>query len=203
MAWEPDYVSTGELRDYVRIPTDDVEDSAQLALAIAGASRAIDRTCRRQFGFSSTAPRIYTPRFHPQLLKIVVDIDDLMDDPAGVTVASDVAGDGGFATPVPTFTLGPVNAAAEGKPWSYLVPTVPVPVVRESVRVTAQWGWPTVPSAVKQACLMQASRLLARRDSPYGVTGSPDTGGELRLLAKVDPDVAVLLRHYTRRWYAV
>ena len=39
----------------------------------------------------------------------------------------------------------------------------------------------------------EASRWFARRNSPYGIAGSPEMGSELRLLAKLDPDVAVML----------
>jgi hypothetical protein len=55
-----------------------------------------------------------------------------------------------------------------------------------------------VPSAVKLATRLQASRFMARRDSPYGVAGSPDAGSEIRLLSRVDPDVAVALRGFSR-----
>jgi len=52
---------------------------------------------------------------------------------------------------------------------------------------------------VHEACLLQSSRIAARRDSPFGVAGSPETGSELRLLDRVDPDVAVTLSRYRRR----
>jgi len=55
-----------------------------------------------------------------------------------------------------------------------------------------------VPTTVKQATLLQASRVFARREAPFGVAGSPDMGSELRLLEKVDPDVAVMLVPYVR-----
>lgn len=204
MTWAPSYVTTAELKAYVKIPLDDVADDTNVAHAIAGASRAIDRLCKRQFGkVASAVPRIYTPRYHPQLRKTVVDTDDLMDV-TGLVVSSDMAGDGGFATTVTAYTLGPVNAAADGRPWSLLVNTgSSMPLTPESVRVTALWGWTAVPEAITQACLIQSSRFLSRRDSPYGVAGDPAAGSELRLLAKVDPDVAVIVRDYTRRWYAV
>lgn len=60
-----------------------------------------------------------------------------------------------------------------------------------------------IPSAVKQACLIQASRFVTRRYAPFGVAGSPDSGSEIRLLAKVDVDVAVILGPYISWWGAV
>jgi hypothetical protein len=68
-----------------------------------------------------------------------------------------------------------------------------------ALAVTAKWGYAAaIPKSVIEANLLQASRLFSRRQSPYGVAGSPDLGGELRLLAKVDPDVAVLLARYVK-----
>lgn len=207
MAWAPDYATAIELAAYVRI--DDSVDDAQLALAVAAASRAIDRTTRRQFGVVDVpVARFYTARHDAALGRLVVDLDDLMST-TGLVVEVDTEGDGTYAGTIAAadYTLMPRNAAADGRPWTLLSPsgdsTVGLSTVEGAVRITALWGWSSVPPAVKQACLTQASRLLARRDAPFGVAGSPEAGSEMRLLAKVDPDVAVLLRHYTRRWWAV
>jgi hypothetical protein len=64
------------------------------------------------------------------------------------------------------------------------------------------WGWDAVPDAVKEATLLQGSRLDFRRVAPAGVAGSPETGSEVRLLARVDPDVAVSLKDFIRWWAA-
>lgn len=56
------------------------------------------------------------------------------------------------------------------------------------------------PEPVKLAAMIQASRLSKRRDSPFGVAGSPEFGSELRLLSKLDPDVETLLRPYRLPW---
>lgn len=207
MAWAPDYCTTDELSAYVRIPADDVEDVVQLGLAIAAASRAIDRTCKRQFGLAtSPVPRYYTAVTDPVLKVLVVNTNDLQTT-VGLVVEADTENDGTYSTAITGYLMKPGNAPADGVPWSQIAFTsaassVPT-TIPEAVRVTARWGWTTVPDSVKQATLLQASRLLSRRDSPFGVAGSPEAGSEMRLLAKVDPDVAVLLRHYTRRWWAV
>lgn len=60
-----------------------------------------------------------------------------------------------------------------------------------------------IPAGVTQACLLQASRFFARRYSPFGIAGSPENGSELRLLSRVDPDVAVVLAPYRVWWGAV
>jgi hypothetical protein len=48
------------------------------------------------------------------------------------------------------------------------------------------------------AARIQAGRFSIRQESLYGVAGSPAAGSELRLLARVDPDVGVSLANYVR-----
>ena len=204
MPWAPNYTNTTDLADFVRIG--DTLDEVQLSLAISTASRAIDRACGRQFGSITTAaPRYYTARWNRERCRWAVSIDDLMstDD---LAVAFDTDEDETFAGEIDLFTLGPRNAQAEGQPWVELVvrpgsaalPTT----LADGVRVTALWGWDQVPDAIEEACLLQASRILARRNSPFGVAGSPEAGNELRLLAKLDPDVEVAVKPYRRVWGA-
>lgn len=59
-----------------------------------------------------------------------------------------------------------------------------------------------MPAVVSSACLIQAARFFVRRDSSYGIAGSPELGNELRLLARLDPDVALLLTSVKRWWAA-
>jgi hypothetical protein len=192
MAWAPDYATSAELKAYTRI-ADSVDDT-QVALALTASSRAIDRATGRQFGVVSPAEeRVYTPFYDRHRRRWLVAIDDL-----ATTTSLVVEVDG---TAVTAYTLEPRNAVLKGKVWETLVfdtdsPTLPTGVEFE-VAITALWGWSSVPSAVKQACLLQA-----RRDSPFGVAGSPDLGNELRLLAKLDPDVSVSLSAYIRWWAA-
>jgi hypothetical protein len=61
-------------------------------------------------------------------------------------------------------------------------------------RVTARWGWPAVPQPIREANLIQALRLFARRGSPEGVLGSAEWGG-IRV-SRLDPDVAALVGRY-------
>lgn len=193
MALEPDYVTDTELKAFVRI--DDDQDDAQVALAITAASRAVDDHTNRQFGkVDAPATRYYTAQARTDRGRWVVLIDDLMST-TGLTVTIE-------AGTVDLYTLEPRNAAADGRPWTRLVvdpDATNQPTGDEyEFAIAAPWGWTAVPIPVKQATSLQASRLLARRDSPFGVAGSPDLGSELRLLAKVDADVAVLLRRYVR-----
>lgn len=198
MAWAPAYATPAELKAYTRIPSDDSLDDVQVSLAIEAASRAIDVHTNRQFGSVSPAQeRFYPARWDRRRCLWVVDTDDLMS-----TTNLAIEADGEAVT---AYTLEPVNAAAKGRPWTGFVvdsDSAATPTASENVAVTGLWGWTAVPDAIKQACLLQANRFLSRRNSPYGVTGSPDMGSELRLLSRVDPDVAVILGPYVRWWGA-
>lgn len=202
MAWQPDYATLAELRAYVRIPVGDTLDDADLTLAIGSTSRAVDQYCDRQFGkVDSLQARYYTAMWDPRRWRYRVEIDDLMTS-VGVEVSYD---DGTLTFPTAVdFTkcrLDPLNAAADGEPWTTLIlpENTTAPCGVGDVEVTATWGWTAVPDEVKQATLIQSARIIKRRDSPFGVAGSPEMGNELRLLSKLDPDVCVLLSS-VRKW---
>jgi len=192
MVWAPDYITAAELRAWARIP--DSADDAEIATAISAASRAIDGFCRRTFGAVDDATVWHAADRSPYALRgrWAVEIPDLFDDtdmavtdPDGVTdVTADVR-------------LEPLNAPMEGKPWTRLTfpgaTTWTCDPAGGLLAVSALWGWPEVPAGVVQACKIQAHRFLVRRDSPYGVAGSPNTGSELRLAARLDPDVRTAL----------
>jgi len=72
------------------------------------------------------------------------------------------------------------------------------PTIVKQVKITCQWGWSTVPHAIKQATLLQATRLFKRKDSPFSTYGNPETGtGEL--FNKFDPDAMKLIKGYIKR----
>jgi hypothetical protein len=80
----------------------------------------------------------------------------------------------------------------------YLFPTVNANYGEQAlVQVTARYGWASVPSPVKQACIIQASRLFKRLDSPLGVAGFGDLGA-IRVSRFLDPDMAQLVEPYRR-----
>lgn len=206
MAWAPDYTTTAAVKTFLRVT--DTTDDAVIAQAIATASRQVDKAANRQFGQSGPSEaRYYTPRWDRDRGRWVIKIDDLQTT-AGLLVNADLDDSGAYLDLVDEYALQPVNAAAKGFPWTRIVvhPSSSVqPCSREnSVEVTANpWGWSAVPAPIAHATALQASRLVARRDSPYGIAGSPDTGSELRLLARLDPDVDVIVRAYQRMWGAV
>lgn len=203
MAWAPSYATTAQVRAFARIGDD--ADDTELDLAVASASRAIDTTCNRQFGVVGSAEeRFYTARWDAKRCRWVVDIDDLMSTSGFAAETQDADGDTVGA--IDDYLLEPRNAAARGRPWTLLVVKPDSsfkPTGRTGeVAITALWGWTAVPDPIVNATMLQANRLFARRTSPYGVAGSPDVGSELRLLARLDPDVAVAVGPYRRWWGA-
>lgn len=200
MAWAPDYATTSELKGMLGIPSATTTYDTELALVISAASRAIDHAADRQFGvLSAAAARVYTPRTFTGGRRVIMD--DLMTT-TDLVVKADDDGDGVYERTITSaeYRLFPWNAAADGMPWTILFPewgTV-FPACERSMEITAKWGWTEVPDVVHQACLTQAGRLFKRRDAPFGVAGSLQDGSEIRLLSRLDPDVAVLIASVRR-----
>lgn len=198
MTWAPDYTTSAALKRRLQIDTLDTTNDLDIALAITAASRAIDRHCNRQFGrVASPTERIYTAQYNQRRRLIVIPIDDLMPVTGGLVVEVD-------AGTVTDYTLEPVNAAADGMPFTRIAvnstSTIQPTCVENGVSITTpDWGWSAIPPSVENACLIQSHRFVNRKDSPYGIEGSPQTeGGELRILARLDADVKIMLTNYVR-----
>jgi hypothetical protein len=195
VVWKPDYVTLVNAKDYLRIA--DTADDTQIAFWITAASRAVDKRCNRQFGQAAGAvARTYRrpANYNPVSGLWELEVDDLMATPT-------LVGSGAWASA--GYTLLPDNAALEGVPWQRIgtasQPIMVSPGAPYPVSVTALWGWTTVPAQVSAAVLLQVARWYARRESPLGVAGSPDLGSEIRLLARLDPDVSTTLAGLSRR----
>ena len=184
------YATLAELKSALRI-TDTVDD-VLLQLALDTADDQINGHCDRTFLDSgATTPRSF--RYYDKY----APIDDFSTT-TGLVVS--VAGSTLLAD---DYQVLPRNAPAYGRPFYSIlfdVPPINFTFTEEPITVTARWGWATVPVAVREASLLQASRTFSRRLSPYGIAGSPETGSELRLLARLDPDVQLALAPYVKVW---
>lgn len=209
MAWRPAYTTLALLKAQVRV-TDSADDTAFTA-AIEAASRAIDHECGRQFGVVSPAvARTYS--YDPCLIiddSPALEIDDL-SSVTSLTVETDEDDTGTYATDLTIstdFAVWPYNASADGRPYTHLLTKgssfYAWPRYPNAIRVTGLFGWAAVPAVVSSACLIQAARFFVRRDASFGIAGSPELGNEMRLLDRLDPDVAVLLSSVKRYWGAV
>lgn len=192
----PSYASLGDLKSAIRIT--DTDSDTLLQVALDAATSAIDEHCNRTF----TASTVASVRYFEPLSDGLVSTDDFWSTD-GLVISS-----GGSVVSLAIYnvsagyTLLPENAPSLGEPYTGFryshSPLASWPLLwaaqKASVAVTAKWGYAlAVPAAVKMACLLQASRWFARRNSPYGIAGSPEMGSEIRLLAKLDADVAVML----------
>jgi len=197
MATGDPYITADELAGYLRMDNGAAADGDDLLdVSVRSASEWINSWCRRDFNLADTA----TARYFDVSRDGMVLVDDIGH--ATITVATDTANDGTYATTwdstdVQVLPLGSLDA---GEPVMSLRPVgsyrFPIPSTRTGmVQVTARWGWPTVPYAVRQACRIQAARLYRRHESPEGVLGGGDFG-LVRVGSRLDPDVELLLAPY-------
>lgn len=208
------YATLTELRD--RFAIADPYDDTVLDLVLDAVSRRISDHCLRIFwdaGLDDDGEVLQAPAtarlVGPDHVRCgVVYVEDFSTT-TGLVVKTDDNDDGTYETTwtISTdFQVEPLNGVVNGQPgWPYwrirAVGSRSFPVSttgRPTVQVTARWGWATVPSPVREACLLQAARLFDRKNSPLGVAGFADLGAVTRLLAKLDPDVEFMLSPYRK-----
>jgi hypothetical protein len=194
MAITNGYATLAQIKTAARI-TDAIDDSL-LEMAVEAASRMIDAECDRNFYSSGTATRDFTPND-----QYTVDTDDLTNI---VSVKLDDQGDLSFQITLSEtdYQREPLNQRVSGNPYpvyrlrmigDYLLP---IWGHQATVRIEGVYGFTPVPIQITQACVIQASRIYKRLDSPLGVAGFGDMGA-IRV-GKVDPDVAMLIRPFKK-----
>jgi len=188
------YCTLAEVKAALRI-TDSIDDTL-LETAVESASRLVDGFAGRNFYANGTAVRLFTPED-----RIICEIDDLISLTSLVVSADlDAVFDQTWAAT--DYQLEPLNGRADGLTgWpatriravgAYIFGTN---IGEASVKVTGTWGWSAAPVAVKQATIIQASRIFKRLDSPLGVLSAPDLG-YIRVGTRLDPDVQQLVEPY-------
>jgi hypothetical protein len=197
-----DYASLSQLKSALRI-TDAVDDSL-LNTALDSASRWVDGWCDRSFAPAGTA--VTSRDYVPTTTFGIVQIDDCvevtevrLDDDLDRTFSKTLLSIDWAPEPVNETTYGLVLPFTRLR--SYEDGYWPVWRGQPTVRVFARYGWPEIPDAVREATILQASRLFTRLDSPLGVAGFGDMGA-MRVSRFVDPDVEQLLAPYRRIRYA-
>ncbi|QJT01783.1 phage gp6-like head-tail connector protein [Streptomyces asoensis] len=189
-----EYVTLEELKSQLKIePSDDTRD-ADLNRARASASRSIDKTTGRRFWLD---PEPVTWTFNPRGRICREDDGDLflVDDIGSEEGLVVEVGSGANWSAVTDYETSPDNALAKGQPITGLLRVLGTwGIATARLRVTAQFGWPTVPDDIQQAALIQATRLFKRKDSPEGIIGSAEWG--VRNLSRRDPDVWALIEPY-------
>lgn len=192
MAITNGYATLNEVKAALRI-TDNVDD-ALLEMAVESASRLIDGYTLRTFSNAGTATRDFAADDSYNCY-----IDDLI---SLTTLQTTDEKGGSYETwNSNDYQLNPVNGRIDGIATPY---TSILAIDRKSfekdgnealVRVTGTWGWSAIPMQVRQATIIQASRIYKRLDSPLGVAGFGDLGA-IRIGRALDPDVEQLVMPY-------
>lgn len=201
------YATVADLSAYLPGST---SNTTLASLSLNTASRWIENHCDRKFWLDpNPLAKTFVADSRYQLDLRNIPFADIATT-TGLVIKTDASGDGTFETTWTTadYELLPVNApytGSEANPWTGVravgTLTFPLPYTgllarADRVQITAKWGWPAVPSAVQQACLLQAARLFSRSKSPDGVAGFGESVA-LRVSNQLDPDVAEMLRDYT------
>ena len=194
MAITNGYCTLAEVKAALRI-TDNIDDTL-LENAVEAASRRIDGECSRRFYIDATT----SARTYAANRSAFVFVDDIATT-TGLVVKVDDTFSGSYST---TLTVGtdyqnePLNAAAQNEPITLLrALNAGFPVEnngRALIEVTAKWGWPAIPDAIREATVLLAARQFKRLDSPLGVAGFGDLGAIV--VRRIDPDVAAMVAPY-------
>lgn len=202
MAITNGYCTLADVKAALRIPNADTVDDSLLETAVESASRLVDGFAQRSFFAGGTAVRYFTPDS-----MLLCEIDDLV---SLTQLASSTNLDGNFDRVWTSneYQLEPLNNKVDGLiGWPYTrIRAVtgiyisansyfPINNSEASVKVTGTWGWSAVPAAIKQATILQSSRIFKRLDSPLGVLSAPDLG-YIRVGSRLDPDVQQLVDPY-------
>lgn len=178
----------------------DSTDDPRISLAVEAASRMIEADCNRRFyQDASVSTRVFTP-----LSGFLVLTDDISTT-TGLIVKTDTGFDGTFGQTWTSadYQLEPLNGIVDGQVWpatqirAIESLTFPYSRTRAVVQVTAKWGWSAVPTAVKQAAIIQSISVFKSVEAPFGALGLADTG-ILRIRSGLHPSAAMLVAPYRR-----
>jgi hypothetical protein len=192
------YASLAQFKAAVNI-TDNTDDAA-LQNVLDATDTLIDLYCDRKTGFGTASEtRYYTAEDYQYVLT-----DDLVSI---TTLQTDDDANGTYETTWTAgtdYVLAPRNAALDGFPYTEIDTSVTWPRnfpkdVYLGVKVIGVFGFPSVPSAVVQAEIIQAGAVWNSRTAPFGVIGSADLGGILRMSRALHPEAALILEPYRKR----
>jgi hypothetical protein len=196
-----DYITQANLKNSVSLAGQTYADE-DIARAITTASMVVDQIA----GPFPTAGTADTIRYYTPSTDGVLRIDPLS---AITSLQTDSGGDGTYEdtwTENSDFRLLPLNAAADGVPWTSVELNRAGAFSRfpqcfpAGVKITGKFGYTDERLAgVRTATTILAARLLARqRIAPLGVIDIGPDGGVVRL-ARSDPDVMMALSPYPRK----
>jgi hypothetical protein len=181
----------------------DTQDDAAIEAVIEAVSREIDGICWQRFFTSASNETRYFTAEHKDYLRPPIHIVSIN------TLKTDEDGDRTYENTWTTadYDLMPYNASLDGESYKwietspdgdYLFPDS----VKKGVEISGKFGWSSAPLPVVEACLLGSHRLMARRNSPLGVSGAAAMGN-LTLTVKTlkaDPEFMELLQPYILRY---
>lgn len=199
MALGDPYATTAELKARLGLSTTKPSEDTRLLGAVTAATQEVEQFCVRQFNSSGSASErsfvassrfvVFTDDFHVAPTSVVV-----VEQAGGLTTTTTLsAADwqaeplesrrAGFAVPAPQWRLRNLSGVA----WP----------VRGAgyLKVTATWGWASVPGAVKEATLLMAEEYYKLKEAPFGVVNWGEFGP---IRVTHNRRAMGLLKHYAR-----
>lgn len=200
------YVDKEDLKGYIGLSGTSQDNN--IDNAINGASRQIDAICNRYFWQDEEVnTHYYTP-----VNEFYIVTEDISTT-TGLVVSLDTTDNGTYDTTLTLdtdFVLKPFNPRHYHKGnTSYNFPQNEIhilptrsserfdPKIIKNIKVEAKFGFPAIPEAIAQACLIQSLRLFKRKDTPFNVFGNEQTG-QVELFNKFDPDALELIKGYKK-----
>jgi hypothetical protein len=176
----------------------DAVDDLRIDVALSAATSQVQEYCNRVFVQDSTvSARVYVAD-NPYL----VQTDDISVT-TGLIVETDPGATGTFSQTwtAADYQLEPLNGLINGsyRPFTTIRAIRSLYFPRDYgqalIRVTARWGWSTIPDPVKQATILQTIHVFKSVDAPFGATPFAETG-IIRLRTSLHPTAVGLLEDY-------
>jgi hypothetical protein len=176
----------------------DAVDDLRIDVALSAATSQVQEYCNRVFVQDSTvSARVYVAD-NPYL----VQTDDISVT-TGLIVQTDPGATGTFSQTwtAADYQLEPLNGLINGayRPFTTIRAIRSLYFPRDYgqalIRITARWGWSTIPDPVKQATILQTIHVFKSVDAPFGATPFAETG-ILRLRTSLHPTAVALLEDY-------
>lgn len=182
--------------DVLGFPTNTTHD-VMLTLAINDASRQIDEWCGRRFYYALET------RYFRADDRACLPVFDIANT-TGFALYTDNDGDGTYENTWTStdYDFAPYNAALDGKPYTEILlqPNSSMYFSRahKGVKVTANFGYPSIPKQVTRVCILQAERVFKRYIATFGVTGATAIGTVSLKIPDLDSDIAKPLMNLVR-----
>jgi len=173
----------------------DPSDDVRIEQVVEAASRWIDtKTGRRFYGETETRSFVVgedTDGAYLYFDKPLLSITTLTNGDGNTVAATEYTTEPRNETPLTAIRLLDKSSVV----WQYADDQY-----EDAITVLGSWGYvSSTPPDIKDACLLLVSRLWARKDAVFGVSGQT-TIGELTSQFPKDPDVFDLISSYKKRF---